>query len=181
MNARAGGARPEARATQDSARLFVALWPDARVRAALQTASARWHWPPGAAIVPAERLHLTLHFLGDLPRERIAALVRILKVRSARCELTLDRAALWHGGLAVLEPSAIPAPLVALQHALGLALRSHGLAIETRRWRPHVTLARRANVEVPQFAPVVWPLHGHVLAESRLRPRTAYEVIAGFD
>jgi hypothetical protein len=44
-----------------------------------------------------------------------------------------------------------------------------------------VTLARRANVEAPQFAPVVWPLHGHVLAESRLRPRTAYEVIAGFE
>ena len=169
------------RGTTDNARLFVALWPDAQVRAALQAASAQWRWQPGAAIIPADRLHLTLHFLGDLPRESIPELARALELPRARCALTLDRAALWRGGVAVLEPSVVPAPLVELRRALGAALHSVGLALETRRWRPHVTLARRANVKPPQMAPIFWPLGGHVLAESRARPRTSYEVIASFD
>ncbi len=169
------------RATADNARLFVALWPDAQVRAALQAASAQWRWQPGAAIIPADRLHLTLHFLGDLPRERIPELARALELPSARCALTLDRAALWRGGVAVLEPTAVPAPLVELRRALGAALHSLDIALETRRWRPHVTLARRANAKPPQMAPIFWPLRGHVLAESRLSPRTSYEVITSFD
>jgi 2'-5' RNA ligase len=169
------------RATADNARLFVALWPDAQVRAALQAASAQWRWQPGAAIIPADRLHLTLHFLGDLPRERIPQLTRALELPFTPCALTLDRAALWHGGVAVLEPSVVPAPLGELRRALGAALRSLDIALETRRWRPHVTLARRANAKPPQLAPIFWPLRGHVLAESRLSPRTSYEVVASFD
>ncbi|HMN76695.1 MAG TPA: RNA 2',3'-cyclic phosphodiesterase [Burkholderiaceae bacterium] len=169
------------RATADNVRLFVALWPDAHVRAALQAASAQWRWQPGAAIIPTERLHLTLHFLGDLPRERIPQLTRALALPSARCELTLDRTALWRGGIAVLEPSVVPAPLAELRRALDAALRALGLTLETRRWRPHLTLARRAHVKPPRLAPIVWPLRGHVLAESQLRARTSYEVVARFD
>lgn len=177
---RAGARRGEGTSAAAShARLFIALWPDAGVRAALQAASTQWHWASGTAVVPAERLHLTLHFLGEVPRGRIPELVGALTWPFAPCELTLDRAALWRGGTAVLEASAAPAPLVVLQRTLGAALHSLGLATETRRWRPHVTLARRATVQPPPITPIVWPLCGHVLVESRLRPRIAYEVIAG--
>lgn len=177
---RAGARRGESTSAAAShARLFIALWPDAGVRAALQAASAQWHWTPGTAVVPAERLHLTLHFLGEVPRGRIPELVGALTLPFTPCELTLDRAALWRGGTAVLEASAAPAPLVELQRTLGAALHSLGLATETRHWRPHVSLARRATVQPPPITPIVWPLCGHVLVESRLRPLTAYEVIAG--
>jgi hypothetical protein len=35
-----------------SKRLFIALWPDARVRAALAARRDAWQWPPGATPVP---------------------------------------------------------------------------------------------------------------------------------
>lgn len=181
MSVRAAGEKPVARPAADDARLFVALWPDAGVRAALQAASALWHWQPGAAVVGADRLHLTLHFLGALPRERIPELTRALRLPFTRCELVLDRAALWRGGVAIVEPSAVPAPLVELQGALGAALHAIGLPVEARPWRPHVTLARRAHADVPRIAPIAWPLRGHVLVESHPHRRPRYEVIATFD
>lgn len=177
----AGSADSATRAPRDApdrARLFIALWPDADVRAALHAVSTQWRWQPGAAPVPADRLHLTLHFLGDVPRERIAALRAALAVPVTPCVLTLDRAALWRGGVAVLEPITVPAPLVELHLALGTALRLLGVAIETRPWRPHVTLARRARADVPRIAPLAWPVRGHALVESRLQPRPRYEVIS---
>lgn len=180
MSARTTGAKPVARTVADSARLFVALWPDADIRVALQAARALWKWEPGATVVRADRLHLTLHFLGDLPRERIPELTRALKLPFARCALTLDRGAVWRGGVAVLEPTAVPASLVELQRALGAALHAFGLPLETRPWRPHVTLARRSQADVPPVAPLVWPLHGHALVESRPHPNPRYEVIARF-
>ena len=51
--------------------LFVALWPDSATRAAIAQWQRAWHWPLRAAPVRAERLHITLHFLGDVPGERL--------------------------------------------------------------------------------------------------------------
>lgn len=178
---RSGSADSANRALRDDpdrARLFIALWPDAAVRAALHAVSAQWQWQPGAAPVPADRLHLTLHFLGHVPRERIAALRAAITVPITPCVLTLDRAALWRGGVAVLEPIAVPTPLVELHLALGAALRALGVPVETRPWRAHVTLARRARGDVPRITPLAWPVRGHALVESRLQPRPRYEVVA---
>lgn len=177
---KAGAADRAPRSEPELARLFVALWPDDAVRAALHAATAQWRWPPGTAPVRADRLHLTLHFLGDVPRERIGALRAALAVPVAPCELTLARAAVWRGGVAVLEPASVPAPLVELHAAIGAALRALGVPTETRPWRPHVTLARRAGTDAPHFAPIAWPVRGHVLVESQLQPRPRYELIARY-
>jgi len=178
-----GGRRPAdapQRRGAASARLFVASWPDESVRAALREVCAAWRWPPNAAVVQAHRLHLTLHFIGDWPRERIPALRVALDLPFAGCELTLDTAALWRSGVAVLEASVVPEPLAALHRALGAALRSVGAPLDARRWRPHVTLARRAGTEAPAIAPLVWPLRGFALVESRLAAPPRYDVIANY-
>lgn len=160
-----------------SARLFVALWPTPAGRAALAASSQRWVWNQGAARVDPERLHLTLHFLGAVPRERIPALRAALAWRGAPFSLTLSRPALWAGGIAVLEPARIPPELVALQAGLADALRRAGFEVEARRWRPHLTLARRAAGAVPPArcrAPT-WRVHGYGLVESR--PPGRYTVL----
>lgn len=120
--------------------------------------------------MPAERLHLTLHFLGAVPRERVPALRAALALPFAPFALTLSRPALWAGGIAVLEPALIPPALADLRAALGAALLHVGLAAEARPWRPHLTLARRAAGATPpaRCAAPCWRVSSFALVESRL-------------
>lgn len=153
-----------------TARLFVALWPGERVRDALAASAAEWRFAPGATRVRPERLHLTLHFLGAVDRGRLPELRRALaQVNSPRFTLTLSRPALWSGGIAVLEPERVPPELAQMHAALAPALVRLGLPVETRPFRPHVTLARRAAgaSPPPPGAAVNWPVDGHALVESR--------------
>jgi 2'-5' RNA ligase len=149
-----------------SRRLFVALWPDAPRRAALAARRDAWEWPPGAAIVRAEKLHVTLHFLGQVPAERVEAVREGIALPMTPFELTVREPRLWHGGLAVLEIDT-PPELLDLHARLGLALDALGLPVEQRPYRPHVTLARKARGAVPPGAtPVAWPVHDFALVVS---------------
>jgi RNA 2',3'-cyclic 3'-phosphodiesterase len=160
-----------------TARLFVALWPDAGVRSALVAAAAQWDWNAGAAQVNPAQLHLTLHFLGEVVRERLPELRRALVVSFAPFPLRLSRPTLWPAGIAVLEPERVPAALADLHAALGNSLRRLALPTEGRAFRPHVTLARRAAASGPpsRCPPVDWPVQAFALVESR--PGTGYSVV----
>ena len=147
-------------------RLFIALWPDARVRAALSARRDAWQWPPGAAIVNADKLHATLHFIGQVAAQQVDAVRDAIALPFTPFELTLREPAVWRGGIAVLESDA-PAALLDLQVRLGLALDALGLPVEQRPYRPHVTLARKARGAVPPGAtPVSWPVHDFALVVS---------------
>jgi len=149
-----------------SRRLFVALWPDARQRAALAARRDAWEWPPAAAIVHADRLHVTLHFLGQVPADRVDAVREGIALPMTPFELTLREPRVWPGGIAVLEADAPPA-LLDLHVRLGLALDALGLSVDHRPYRPHVTLARKARGAVPPGAtPVPWQVHDYALVVS---------------
>ena len=162
-----------------SSRLFVALWPGPRSRGALVDARERWPWPPPAAPVPQERLHLTLHFLGAVPRERLDALGDALALPFRAFDLVFGRPELWPHGIAVLCPHGTPEPLRQLHRDLAAALWRLGLPPEARPWRPHVTLARHATGALPPPAapPWRWPVRGYALVESESRPRLTYRVL----
>lgn len=139
-------------------RLFLALWPSQAAHQALLGHAGAWSWPPSARRTPAERLHVTLHFLGDVSGELVPALRQDLAVPWPGCEMALERAQLWPGGIAVLEAVSVPPPLAALHAALAERLQALGVAVDERRYRPHVTLARKAfgAQPPPRFAPVRW-------------------------
>lgn len=139
-------------------RLFLALWPPPALQADFARHAALWSWPQPARRTPVERLHLTLHFLGDVAPAALPSLRQALQVPWAGCTLAFDGAAVWPGGIAVLEAGRVPPALLALHEALGEALRSCGLPVEGRRFRPHVTLARRAQgaQPPPSFEPLGW-------------------------
>ena len=59
---------PAANDNEGTARVFLALWPDAAARARLADCRDAWRWPPGARLVGDAKLHLTLHFIGALAR-----------------------------------------------------------------------------------------------------------------
>jgi 2'-5' RNA ligase len=151
-------------------RLFIALWPSDEVRARIVQWQSQWTWPPRASVVAPERLHITLHFLGDVAPGRVAELGYVLKrVPPRRFALRLSRSDLWQHGVTVLRPESLPTGLRGLHARIGLALAGIGLPVEERVYRPHVTLARRAGgVAVPQDGPVLeWNVTGYALVESR--------------
>ncbi len=163
----------------DIARLFLALWPDAATRRAIVDAATAWRWPPGARRVAPARLHATLHFLGAVARDHVTTIADGVQAEVALCVLRLETAAVWPRGVAVVEATHLPKPLVELHAALAVRLRALDIAIESRRWRAHVTLARDAigAVEPARFEPIDWPVDGYALVESMPGPPGAYRVL----
>jgi len=152
-----------------TARLFLALWPGPLALRALATWQARWAWPVGAALVPPERLHLTLHYIGPVPTTRLPDVARGVGVPMRRFDLEFDRAESWPRGLAVLCASAPPDSLITLHSRLRVALQRLDLPTETRPYRPHVTLARKAAGAAPPDGPLParWSVRGYVLVQSQ--------------
>jgi 2'-5' RNA ligase len=160
-------------------RLFLALWPDPAIRHALRERRDAWDWPRGASPVHTDKLHMTLHFLGELPSERVPALQRGFAVPFTPFTLSIGVPKLWAHGVAVLEPHEEPPELLELHANLSSALVAFGLQPEARTYRPHVTLARRANnvVVPPETEPLVWKIDGYALVESKPGNGGAYTVL----
>jgi 2'-5' RNA ligase len=125
-------------------RLFTALWPDDASRAAIERWQGQWEWPRRAGIVEADRLHLTLHFLGDIEASLVPSLTKALRIPFEPFQLELGHAAVWPNGVAVLEPHSKPAQLLALHERIAVALAALSIPLDARPYRPHITLARRA-------------------------------------
>ena len=160
-----------------SRRLFVALRPPPEVRAALLALAggiegARWQTD--------NQLHLTLAFLGETDRHGLDAAVDALSaIHQPPFDLRLgepgsfdagraDRvSALW---VAVAEQfQKTPAsrgdgPLFRLSSSVRSALRGAGLAVDRRRFLPHVTLARFSRQGAPRDSLRRW------LADCRVPP-----------
>lgn len=149
-------------------RLFLALWPDEGVQGQLVAHAKQWTWPAGCVQSAPADWHVTLHFIGNVDADRVAAIMAGADVPFQPFELVLDQPRLWPHGLAVLGTTEVPMPLRALYERLGYALRGLDLAVETRPYLPHVTFARRAGAAIPPAAPapVVWWVRGFVLVVS---------------
>jgi 2'-5' RNA ligase len=161
-------------------RLFIALWPGEALRRAISSWQHAWSWPPRAALVKPDRLHLTLHFLGDVPASRLPQLVGGLKTRVEPFTLALGQAEVWPNGVALLRPDTTPTALAWLQAALRRDLEALELPVETRPYRAHVTLARRAHGAIPpqQGPGLRWGVDsGYVLVRS-LAGGAGYDVLA---
>lgn len=164
---------------RENTRLFLALWPSPRLRAALLEHQRTWRWPSRAAVVRPDKLHLTLHFIGNVPRDRLALLSKGLELPFAPFTLDFDQPELWRSGLAVLQPDSPPQGLQQLHDALGQALRQLELPAETRKFRPHITLARHAGGAVPPAdKPVLhWRVQDYALVESMTEPAGQYRLL----
>jgi RNA 2',3'-cyclic 3'-phosphodiesterase len=182
---------PEAPAVPDAAssapaslRLFVALWPTPAVRAALAAQRNALSWPSGTALVADERLHLTLHFLGHVSAALLPQLVPALQLRYPRFTLDIGPPQAWPRGLVVLPCTPVPPALRELHATLAAALAGLGMPVEQRPFRPHVTLARRAEgvklrPAVPRDSPPLhWRVSGHALVWSH--PSAGYRVLARY-
>ncbi|MBE0547550.1 MAG: RNA 2',3'-cyclic phosphodiesterase [Rubrivivax sp.] len=164
-------------------RLFIALWPDESLRQALRDWREACPGGVGTRPVAPEQLHLTLHFLGQVPSQQIAQLRCALRLPLRAFELRFSRCERWPGGVLVVSPDAVPPALAELHAALGEVLRRLGLPTEARAFRPHITLARRHKGPLPSAAAAAlrWDVRGYVLVESGARAGGGYAVLEAYD
>ncbi|MDE3078669.1 MAG: RNA 2',3'-cyclic phosphodiesterase [Paracoccaceae bacterium] len=123
-------------------RAFVAIGLPEAVRAELARLQAVLPLPRRSL---PDGFHLTLAFLGDRPEPELdEAHLALSAIRCPAFEMELRGAALFGGDRPRVAYAAVaPAPgLMALHDRVETALRRAGIAIEARRFTPHVTLGR---------------------------------------
>lgn len=156
----------------DQARIFFALWPDERVRGELDRVAARLHRLRGGRRTRAETIHLTLLFVGNLPRSTVPVLQdAAADIRLPAFEMVFDRAECWrHNRIAFMTTSQPPQALTDLVTGLEGTLDRLGIAYDRRPYKPHVTLVRNADCRpvAPATQPIRWPVPEFLLVESRL-------------
>ena len=150
-------------------RLFWALWPPEHVRAQLDEIAGN-HVKHGRRI-PAERLHLTLRFLGHVSSEQAAALVQTKEINSTPgFTLRLQKSGYFtKSKIFWLGPTQTPPALQQLVELINHYSEAAGLDRVPKNFRPHVTLARNVepldHFELPQV--IQWPVSQFSLVESR--------------
>ena len=163
-------------------RLFVALWPDLRVRHELSMLQARPEIrEAGGRTVPAKNIHMTLQFFGDVDALQQQALeARLVEFVFEPVTLTLDHMGYWsRSGIIWLGPRTTPRSLSVVVQRLSNQLDALGYRPDGRGFKAHVTLVRDARAARHfVFSPVTWHAETMVLASSERLPQGArYTVI----
>ncbi|GAB2522067.1 RNA 2',3'-cyclic phosphodiesterase [Lysobacter humi (ex Lee et al. 2017)] len=155
-------------------RLFLALWPDDDVRAALDRATDAVDAFRGQGRrVATAKLHITLHFLGGGPASPEATIGRVRAAVGDVCargfHLVIDHAGSFHGArVGWLAPGG-NSGLDALWSDLGHVLDAAGIeARRHERFAPHVTVLRafHGRVDDVPIEPISWPVQEFVLVHS---------------
>ena len=176
-------------------RLFIGIRPPRPVRdALLDTMEAL----EGARWIDEDNLHLTLRFVGEVERPAANDLAETLGRIDWPCfELRVEgtgafdrsrRHQSWpHAVWARVIPSG---PLEGLRHKVEHACEAAGLGRETRRFTPHITLARTDRATGPVagwlaawggLAAGPWIVEDFILFESRLgRTGAHYEEVVRY-
>lgn len=169
-------------------RLFAAIRPPATVIDALLDLET---WIPGARWQDEDQLHLTLRFFGEVEAAQAEDVAEALEsVRAAPLALALrgvghfEKKGRAHTLWAGLAPSDA---LAALQRKVETAARRAGLTPESRKFAPHITLARLGAGSGPvapflaahgALAGAPWQVETFDLVESTLTPRGSdYETV----
>lgn len=129
---------------------------------------------PGSVVrwVPAENIHLTLKFLGDVPIANLDPLKRNLQDETGK-HSAFDIQVQGIGAFpSIRKPRVIwsgieaPAELAALQQAIDLGTASLGYASEERDFSPHLTLGRVSRNITPQEMRLIGDVLNNFTVES---------------
>jgi len=167
----------------DRRRVFFALWPSAPTAACLHRLAQRMQARHRGRAMRRNTLHMTLAFVGDIEAGRIVELMAMgPRVAPQRFEMVLDCVGGWpRQKLVWAAPSHTEPPLAQCVVDLREQLGAAGFLVDTRTFRPHLTLLRNVG-DVPEtFAvpPVTWSVTDLVLVESRRAADGAnYSVLA---
>jgi RNA 2',3'-cyclic 3'-phosphodiesterase len=162
--------------------LFFALWPEDRVRLALAPHRLECARMTGGRPTLPVTLHVTLAYVGRVSEDRIPLLKEIAgSIRMPTFDYDIDLAGCFEGaGVAWLSSDAPPKALHKLHQKLQAAIASQGFEIDTRKFRPHITVARNiAHAFEPYpVTPVKWTVRQFSLVGAKRNDGgTHYEVL----
>jgi len=159
-------------AASDRLRLFFACWPAPALQRQLHDVGNILKLQIGGRVSRSENIHLTLAFLGDVAAGQFPVLQQLAgSIVAPAFTLPLERLGCWpDGGIGWLAPDEVPEGLLQLVRQLNEALQRAGFRTEKRRFRPHVTLLRKANKSWRSTlaAPLRWEVDAWVLVASTL-------------
>lgn len=149
-------------------RLFFALWPDdltrqkcMKVAQGLNKQSVHWIEPVN--------LHVTLVFLGYVSAEQELALRQeATRIVFPKFSLCFNQLSYWKKpGILCLTSTDAGADLRNLVGDLSSVAKNLHILVESRPYKPHVTLAKKVrNSWVQQFEPINWFASSFALIES---------------
>ena len=152
------------------ARLFFAVWPESAAARELARVAQSLAELAGGKPMPAEKIHMTLAFLGSLDEDETgSAVAAAARVKGAPIAMTIDSVGSFRRArVGWAAPSAPNPALVALQQALADALRKRGFELEDRAFTPHATLVRKIARAIPRapMPAVEWRSRALTLVES---------------
>ncbi len=173
---------PDAARGAASLRMFYALWPGSETRALIAAAARAIACGAPARLVPAENYHLTIAFVGEVSVQQLPILQQIgASLAAASSTIRFDAYEYWpKPEVVVAAAREIPASLENCWRALHQNLANRGFALDPKRLRPHVTLARKvtqAPVPTP-MSPITWRASDFCLVRSSSDgTRAAYTVV----
>jgi len=152
-------------------RLFFALWPDDALKRKIKSTLKHTPiLPENSRLVPAYNLHLTLHFLGNVPLAKIDCFkTAAANIPTAKFSLNLNHIGCFNKVKVLwLGVKKSPPELIELHKKLGKSLSACGYAPEARTFKPHITLARKVKVlkEKTKIKPLIWQVNRFALIES---------------
>lgn len=171
-----------------SKRLFLGFTVGPELFASLSEQALSYIAPQTQRLVPAENAHVTLHFLGEVEDQQIADIeTQCQAIASTASPFTLEikQLALFRRRQQPLMVAltTLPMPLANLYAAVSAGLSDLGLKVDTRPYRPHITLSRHAQ-DLPSLSASLslsLPVYELVLYESVLNPAGArYQPLATF-
>ncbi len=149
-------------------RLFFALWPPPAAAQALADWASGVGRDTGGKPIAANKIHLTLAFLGNADPEKAIAAAQ--QLRCAAFDLPIEVSEYWkHNQIVWAGPRRTPDPLERLVEALQLELYRASFILERRPFAAHVTLLRKARTPptLPDLPQVQWPAREFALVQSR--------------
>jgi 2'-5' RNA ligase len=161
-------------ASQDSERLFFALWPEPVLRDTLYKLTRKAVRASGGRPVPPENFHITLAFLGSLSSDQAkTAREGAASIEGPSFELILDRFGFWPEPRVVwIGARQVPVEGRRLAADLISALTARGLKPDPKPFVPHLTLARKVGKpgDLGSVKPLRWPVEEFALVRSVTDP-----------
>jgi 2'-5' RNA ligase len=125
-------------------RLFFAAFPDDEARRSLLASVRDIAWQ-SASLHPAEKYHITVLFLGEVPDRSVRDVREVGEAQRVPCiTLRFGRWESWPASRAVVAAATeCPESLMRLRQGLALGLADRGIAFDDKPLRPHITVARK--------------------------------------
>jgi 2'-5' RNA ligase len=129
-------------------KLFFSLWLSDRQRELMRDTLRPVLSSVEGDVVDRRNWHVTLVFIGNFPEEQIPFLLAAAgDIEPVPFRLRFDRLEYWQRTkVAALMALAVPPALESLVQALETRLEAFDVEKESRLFRPHITVARRARM-----------------------------------